>query len=69
MGTTADPVTLLNPKAQKLWNKINGGEQAPASDAAPSGTPLASPKTKADYDALPSGTRYTDSNGTPRVKP
>lgn len=69
MGTTSDPVKLLTPKAQKLWLKLNGGEQAPASDAAPSGTPLASPKTKADYDALPSGTRYTDPNGTPRVKP
>lgn len=29
---------------------------------------LASPKSKAEYDALPSGTRYTDPDGTVRVK-
>lgn len=78
MGTTADPVTLLNPKAQKIWARLSGGTPAapaaggtanPAAAPAPSGTPLAAPKTQADYDALPSGTRYTDPNGTPRVKP
>jgi hypothetical protein len=33
MGTTSDPVKLLTPKAQKLWLRLNGGEQAPTPDA------------------------------------
>ena len=30
---------------------------------------VAAPKSKAEYDALPSGTPFIDPNGTPRVKP
>lgn len=37
MGTTSDPVTLLNPKAQKLWKSLNGGEapEQPQASGAP----------------------------------
>lgn len=74
MGLTSDPIRLLSPKAQEIWSRLSResaseGEGVTKADAAPSGTPLAAPKSKAEYDALPSGTRYTDPNGTPRVKP
>lgn len=54
----------------------NGGlaPSAPGSSAAPGlpgiGAPAAAqPKSKADYDALPSGTRFIAPDGTLRVKP
>ena len=40
----------------------------PAATAAPKGG-VASPKTKQEYDALPSGARFVDPNGEERIKP
>lgn len=51
---------------------VPGAAPAPASAGQPAPAavaPVASPKSKADYDALPSGTPYTDPTGKQRVKP
>lgn len=53
---------LLNPPAPSVADAIVG-TPAPA----PGGIPA--PKSKAEFDALPSGTRFTAPDGTVRVKP
>jgi hypothetical protein len=41
---------------------------APAPTNTPTSTNLAAPRTQAEFDKLPSGTRYTDPNGVIRIK-
>lgn len=56
------------PETSAVMNRpsIPGGLQPPGQQAPAAGIPQ--PKTKAEYDALPSGSPYLDPNGTPRTK-
>ncbi len=52
-----------------LQSDANAGTDAQPSQAQPKqNTAMPSPKTKSDYDALPSGTRYMHPDGSIRVK-
>ena len=58
----------------EMDDELDAGEdsvsQAPNLDASPfPDVDIASPKTKAEYDSLPSGTRYIDPNGRSGIKP
>lgn len=56
---------------------LGNGQPVNVPPGAPRGTPkvqmnpagLAAPKSKADFDALPSGTRFVDPDGVTRIKP
>lgn len=56
---------------------LGNGQPVNVPPGAPRGTPkvqmnpagLAAPKSKADFDALPSGTRFIDPDGVTRIKP
>ena len=63
MGTTADPLHLLSPKAQQTIRRLEGG-----SPGAPHGGAPAQVKTSADYNRLPKGATYIDPNGVQRTK-
>ena len=80
MGTTADVFDLLSPKAKQTLASLPGGsamlkEEPKPAAAAPQVPPNAAalPKgrisTKAQYDALPSGTLFTAPDGSVRRKP
>lgn len=45
------------------------GQAAPTRGKAPAGGEYPAPRSKAEYDALPSGTMFTDPNGQLRTKP
>jgi hypothetical protein len=46
--------------------KVGGAPQAPKAPAAPAAVP--EPKTQAEYDAIPKGTRYRDTDGKLKTK-
>lgn len=49
---------------------VRGGPMPhkPAAPAAPTASSLPKPKTKAEYDAIPKGTRYIDTDGLEKIK-
>ena len=64
MGTTADSLQLLSPKAQETYRKLVGDKSGtPANQNAPV------VKTQKDFDALPAGAVYTGSDGKQYRKP
>lgn len=59
----ANPLTALQDDVSMVAGAVTGGgNEAPAQE-------LAYPKSKEEFDALPSGTRFVDPNGVLRIKP
>lgn len=75
MGTTSDPVKLLNPKAQKIWSQLNGSAGSPQAPntpetaaAAPANDPVRV-STPDEAMKLPSGTTFVTPDGRVKVRP
>jgi hypothetical protein len=59
--------TPVNPPAAPAASR--GGPMAPQpKPAAPAAASIPAPKTKAEYDAIPEGTRYIDTDGQEKIK-
>jgi hypothetical protein len=59
--------TSVNPPAAPAATR--GGPMAPQpKPAAPAAASIPAPKTKAEYDAIPEGTRYIDTDGQEKIK-
>lgn len=74
MGTTSDPVKLLNPKAQKIWAALNGNgaPQEPGPPAASGVQPPSAPVRVSIPDEalkLPPGTSFVTPDGRVKVRP
>jgi len=65
MGLPPERILML----EKAGVDISGGNAMPESPAAATNDPTPRPTSKAEYDALPSGTKFMDPNGQMRVKP
>jgi hypothetical protein len=68
-GATGEQPTHADIDAATKKGKSEPTPSAHPGQAADGEPPLARPKSKVEYDALPSGTRYVDPEGTPRTKP
>jgi hypothetical protein len=75
MGTTSDPVKLLNPKAQKIWSQLNGSASPPQASNTPATAGAAASaapvrvSTPDEALQLPPGTSFVTPDGRVKVRP
>ena len=74
MGLNKNMNDLLTPEARTVYEKLQSGQNpnVKKTTAQKQGAILAQPKaisSDAEYDALPSGSKFLDPNGVTRIKP